>query len=97
MALRYNYECSLCGLLHEKAHSAHETPEYFCDVCGHSAPPLRRVILKAPATHLKGVGWFKDGYSTTDRETDATALKADRINAKVANDTAKKGGGGIAI
>lgn len=95
---RYTYECEVCGLLHEKQHSVHETPEYLCDVCQHAAPPLKRVILRAPAAQFKGVGWAKDGYATTEMGDSAQALKADRVNAKIANSTAKKGGtGGIAI
>lgn len=96
--MRYDYQCSVCGIEEEYKHSVHENPEFLCPVCGHAAPPMKRVINKAPAARFLGSGWAKDGYSMTDRETDAAALKADRINAKVANDTAKKGGGGgIAI
>lgn len=96
--MRYDYQCSVCGLEEEHRHSASETPELLCPVCGHAAPPIKRIINKAPAARFLGAGWAKDGYATTEMGDNAAALKADRKNAALANDHAKKGGtGGISI
>lgn len=46
-----------------------------CPECG---APTMRVITSAPSVSLKGSGWSADGYSLTDRGSQAMSDKADK-------------------
>ena len=69
----YLYKCDTCGTEREIGHAMNHQPEILCITCTpghkHSAPELhvymRRMIASAVPSHLKGVGWSSDGYSST--------------------------------
>lgn len=55
----YDYECQDCGHTFEISQRISEKALADCPVC--QQPKLRRLITAA-AFHLKGGGWYKDGY-----------------------------------
>lgn len=57
----YEYECDACGEHEEHMQPMAEPPKRICSRCG--AEALRRLI-SATAFHLKGGGWYKDGYAS---------------------------------
>lgn len=57
----YVYQCGSCGAVEEHIQSMSEAPVTKCQSCG---GPLSRSLTSA-AFHLKGGGWYKDGYAST--------------------------------
>ena len=56
----YAYRCSACGSEEEHIERFSDPPKATCDACG---GPLARLLTGA-AFHLKGGGWYKDGYAS---------------------------------
>jgi len=56
----YAYRCTRCGAEEEHIERFSDPPKAECDACG---GPLAR-ILTPTAFHLKGGGWYKDGYGS---------------------------------
>lgn len=77
----YDYECSAspepgpqsphaptpkpCGAVWEVAQRLEEPLMTHCPTCGQ--PTAKRVIRRTGGFVLKGQGWAKDGYRTTER------------------------------
>lgn len=57
----YAYECKSCGKQAEYIQKFSDEPKTECEHCG---GPLEKLI-SAPAFHLKGGGWYADGYAST--------------------------------
>ncbi|MBX7081328.1 MAG: zinc ribbon domain-containing protein [Nannocystaceae bacterium] len=57
----YAYRCSACGAEEEHIERFSDPPKATCDACG---GPLAR-LLTPTAFHLKGGGWYKDGYASS--------------------------------
>ncbi|HMU40942.1 MAG TPA: zinc ribbon domain-containing protein [Pseudomonadota bacterium] len=55
----YDYECQACGHTFEVSQRITEKSLTDCPQC--KEPKLQRLITAA-AFHLKGGGWYKDGY-----------------------------------
>lgn len=53
----YEYECAKCGCF-EHSQSIAEAPLARCPTCRRKV----RKLLSASAFHLKGGGWYSDGY-----------------------------------
>jgi putative FmdB family regulatory protein len=56
----YAYRCSACGSEEEHIERFSDPPKATCDACGGA---LARLLTPA-AFHLKGGGWYKDGYAS---------------------------------
>ena len=63
----YEYEC-------EKCHEISEALQHFSDppltTCEHCGGPLHKLISKS-SFHLKGGGWYADGYGSTGASSSA--------------------------
>ncbi len=57
----YAYRCTKCGAEEEHIQGFDDPPMTTCEACGGG---LER-LLSAAAFHLKGGGWYKDGYAST--------------------------------
>lgn len=60
----YAYRCSKCGADTEYIQKFSDPPMTECEACG---GPLARAVTAA-AFHLKGGGWYKDGYASAKSE-----------------------------
>ncbi|HET6585742.1 MAG TPA: zinc ribbon domain-containing protein [Nannocystaceae bacterium] len=56
----YAYRCTACGSEEEHIERFSDPPKATCDACGGK---LERLLTPA-AFHLKGGGWYKDGYAS---------------------------------
>ena len=56
----YAYQCTACGAQEEHLQRFSDAPMTTCEACGGSLEKL----LSAAAFHLKGGGWYKDGYAS---------------------------------
>ena len=57
----YAYRCKKCGSEEEHIQKMSDPPIKKCSACGGK---LERLVSPA-AFHLKGGGWYKDGYAST--------------------------------
>ena len=57
----YAYRCQNCGADAEYIQKFSDPPVTVCEACG---GVLERAVTAA-AFHLKGGGWYKDGYAST--------------------------------
>ncbi|MFO0637477.1 MAG: zinc ribbon domain-containing protein [Nannocystaceae bacterium] len=57
----YAYRCSVCGAEEEHIERFSDPPKATCDACGGALARL----LTPTAFHLKGGGWYKDGYASS--------------------------------
>jgi len=57
----YEYQCDSCQQVIEAWQSLADEPLKTCQAC---AGPLRKLISMS-SFHLKGGGWYADGYSTS--------------------------------
>lgn len=55
----YEYQCAACGHRFERLQQMSEERLRVCPECG--KPELNKVI-SATSFHLKGGGWYADGY-----------------------------------
>lgn len=57
----YEYECEACRKVVEIWQAMSEAPLAACPEC---QAPVKKIISQS-AFHLKGGGWYSDGYSNT--------------------------------
>lgn len=57
----YVYHCESCGAVEEHIQSMGDDPVATCSSCGGAMSRS----LTAASFHLKGGGWYKDGYAST--------------------------------
>ena len=65
----YEYLCATCGYQFEEVQKFNEPPLEECPDCGKKS--ARRQISMS-AFHLKGGGWYKEGYSGKANESEKT-------------------------
>ena len=65
----YEYLCVSCGHQFEEVQKSNEPPISECPDCGKNSAS-RQVSMSA--FHLKGGGWYKDGYSGVSNESEKT-------------------------
>ena len=65
----YEYLCASCGYQFEEVQKFNEPPLEECPDCGKNS--ARRQISMS-AFHLKGGGWYKDGYSGESKASEIT-------------------------
>ena len=65
----YEYLCASCGYQFEEVQKFNEPPLEECPNCGKNS--ARRQVSMS-AFHLKGGGWYKDGYSGKSNESEKT-------------------------
>lgn len=56
----YEYECSGCARVFEAQQRISDNPLTACSVCGGEVKKL----VSRSAFHLKGSGWYADGYGS---------------------------------
>ena len=93
----YAYHCQNCGADAEYIQKFSDPPMAVCEKCGGK---LERAVTAA-AFHLKGGGWYKDGYASakaegggeakTDAKTETKPAESKPAESKPASDS---GGGG---
>jgi len=65
----YEYLCASCGYQFEEVQKFNEPSLEECPDCGKNS--ARRQVSMS-AFHLKGGGWYKDGYSGKNNESEKT-------------------------
>ena len=65
----YEYLCASCGCQFEEVQKFNEPPLEECPNCGKNS--ARRQVSMS-SFHLKGGGWYKDGYSGKSDESEKT-------------------------
>ena len=65
----YEYLCASCGYQFEEVQKFNEPPFEECPDCGKNS--ARRQVSMS-SFHLKGGGWYKDGYSGKSNESEKT-------------------------
>ena len=65
----YEYLCASCGFHFEEVQKFNDPPLEECPDCGGKSAS-RQVSMSA--FHLKGGGWYKDGYSGKSTESEKT-------------------------
>lgn len=63
----YEYECHHCGALEEALQKFSDPPLTKCERCGGSLHKL----ISHTSFHLKGAGWYADGYGAKSTATEA--------------------------
>jgi putative FmdB family regulatory protein len=64
----YEYECTACGRIEEAIQKFSDRP---LTKCSHCSGKLHRLISQS-AFHLKGSGWYADGYADKPRQNSKT-------------------------
>ncbi|MCW5198239.1 zinc ribbon domain-containing protein [Desulfobulbus sp. F4] len=67
----YEYKCSTCDKIFEVQQKISDAPLTVCSECG---AELKKLV-SASAFHLKGGGWYSDGYSSGTCGKDAKESK----------------------
>jgi putative FmdB family regulatory protein len=83
----YEYQCQKCQTLFEEWQSGFEELEMECPQCGEQS---KRLISQS-SFHLKGSGWYADGYSGKKPESSPGKGGAEAKGKKAKDDS----GGGI--
>ena len=81
----YEYGCQQCGHDFEEMQKFRDPPGERCPKCG-SLEAQRKVSVSA--FHLKGGGWYKDGYGS--KSTEEAKSKTDDTGKKTINADSKK-------
>ena len=82
----YEYGCQQCGYDFEEMQKFSDPPIESCPECG-SLEAKRKVSVSA--FHLKGGGWYKDGYGVKD-EDDSKSKSDDSGKKEVKKEDSKK-------
>uniref|UniRef100_UPI0040570628 FmdB family zinc ribbon protein n=1 Tax=Candidatus Electronema sp. TaxID=2698783 RepID=UPI0040570628 len=67
----YEYKCSSCDKVFEVQQKISDPPLTACSECGGEMKKL----VSASAFHLKGGGWYADGYSSGGKESKSSESK----------------------
>ncbi|MCI5221858.1 MAG: zinc ribbon domain-containing protein [Candidatus Electrothrix sp. AR4] len=62
----YEYECPACEKVFEVQQRINDQPLTCCSVCGGDVKKL----VSMSAFHLKGGGWYSDGYASGSKDKD---------------------------
>ena len=65
----YEYLCASCGYQFEEVQKFNDPPLEECPGCGKKSASRQ---ISMSAFHLKGGGWYKDGYSGKSDESEKT-------------------------
>ena len=90
----YEYGCAECGYEFEEMQKFRDPPLQDCPQC--EQPAAQRKI-SISAFHLKGGGWYKDGYGNNKPESsgsDEKSEKSDESEAKPETPKSDKSGSG---
>ena len=71
----YEYQCLKCGKDHEVLQKFSDPPMKTCPDCKGKVEKK----ISASSFHLKGGGWYKDGYSSAKSATDASTSSSTEI------------------
>jgi len=80
----YEYECAGCGRIEEAIQKFSDRP---LTKCSHCSGKLHRLISQS-AFHLKGSGWYTDGYADKPHKKSKTS-QGDKPAADTGGKTAK--------
>ena len=85
----YEYVClnDSCGKVNELIQKVGDPAPASCDFCGGSEL-VKKTSL--PSFHLKGGGWYKDGYGNRAEEAPAKPETADKPDSKEKTDSKDK-------
>lgn len=83
----YEYQCQACGREMEVSQRITEPALTECPEC--HEPKLQRLI-SATSFHLKGGGWYKDGYGGGTGKKRTENDRIDRVSKAIADDKAKE-------
>ena len=85
----YEYLCASCGYQFEEVQKFNEPPFEECPDCGKNS--ARRQVSMS-TFHLKGGGWYKDGYSGKSNEVEKTDDSDKKTSAKDKQPSSEKSG-----
>ena len=71
----YEYGCAECGYEFEEMQKFSEPPLQDCPQCEQSAAQRK---ISISAFHLKGGGWYKDGYGNNKPESSGSDEKSEK-------------------
>ena len=74
----YEYVCKSCGHEFEEMQRFSDAPLEQCPMC-HEQSSVQRKVSKS-AFHLKGGGWYKDGYGSAKPENSEEGNKESKNN-----------------
>ncbi|MCI5140367.1 MAG: zinc ribbon domain-containing protein [Candidatus Electrothrix sp. ATG1] len=83
----YEYECPACEKVFEVHQGMNDSPLTSCSVCGGEV----KKIMSMSSFHLKGGGWYSDGYasgSSTQKSADDKKVTEKSVSSSA--DSAKK-------
>ena len=98
----YEYLCASCGFQFEEVQKFNDPPLEECIDCGEKSASRQ---VSVSAFHLKGGGWYKDGYSGKNTESEKPekslkeksddsekkiSAKDKKVTSEKSNNTAKK-------
>lgn len=81
----YEYECPACEKVFEAHQGINDSPLSSCPVCGGEV----KKIMSMSSFHLKGGGWYSDGYGSSPSSSKNDGDKATKKNS-VKTDSEKK-------
>ncbi len=84
----YEYECPACEKVIEVQQRISDDPLSACPDCGGEVKKL----VSMSSFHLKGGGWYSDGYSSASKDTDTK--KTETSKEKTVTPPCKGGDGG---
>ena len=85
----YEYGCAECGYEFEEMQKFSEPPLQDCPQC--EQPAAQRKI-SISAFHLKGGGWYKDGYGNNKPESSGSDEKSEKSGGSEAKPETPKSG-----
>ena len=81
----YEYECPACEKVFEVHQGINDSPLTSCSVCGGEV----KKIVSMSSFHLKGGGWYTDGYASGSKSGSSSKTDATEKSSP-APDSAKK-------
>ena len=82
----YEYECPACKKVFEVHQGINDSPLTSCSVCGGEV----KKIVSMSSFHLKGGGWYSDGYTSNSSAQENSSDKAAEKKPANSTDSAKK-------
>ncbi|WP_339132782.1 MAG: zinc ribbon domain-containing protein [Candidatus Electrothrix sp. GW3-4] len=82
----YEYECPACEKVFEVHQGMNDSPLTSCSVCGGEV----KKIMSMSSFHLKGGGWYSDGYSSSSSAQGDAGNKAAEKSPATNTDSTKK-------